>query len=82
MGQLIGGAGVQVVVRNTEKTRKTHFIKIGLRGWCNHRNLYLFIHLFIYNGVVYSASGIVVADESDGLQRGKMDPSPRVRRAS
>lgn len=56
-----------VTARNTERTRKTHVIKMWLRGWCHCRNFGFFDH-----GVVYSAPGLIPPYESHLSQRKKL----------
>jgi len=53
--------------RDIERTRKTHVIKMWLRGWCHCRNFG-----FFDQGVIYSAPGLMPADESHLSQRRKL----------
>lgn len=46
-----------MVGRDTERTRKNHVINAWLTGWCHGRNFG-----FFNPGVVYTASGLMVAN--------------------
>lgn len=53
--------------RNPERTRKIHFIKTWLRGWCHHRIFFF----FFYCWVVYLEPGLMATDRSHLSQRRK-----------